>query len=585
MSCRGQGATPGGARRFLAQQLTSPPPPPPSVSINWNGIKGSGAKANTASIELIPSSTGLLTCTDCYAYIEAAYSITFQFCIGVDEPAGTTWFFTSEDPDGSMGSGPWSSYPSWSASTTAVNMADCVASLAPWVAAGTGTPFSMPMYPNSVTAASATHVNSLRNKAVNMAFNVDAYVTGSAGFNFVLGSAGFTTAGKTSSCAFAATTTDSSTCLTTGTATTLFSITTPINIPIATGVTAAISGSVSAAVIYSGSITGAVSIGAGAYVTDAKLGGQVKITDFQAIASSCTTGAQACIDQLTASPNVMAAYTNFPLTYSGKPLTVKINQAAAAAVDATLFVNTVITLDNAIPITAVTATQFSASVALGTARRSLRFDYADEPRRLDSAATCPAATGTFFTAKNKALLSATAGPTTVVGLISGVAAAGGFTLPSLLTGVLPVANVIPLITVSASTANGAAQPLVEACLTLNKALAGTAGGAGSTAVTSAGGGGGSTAPGGGGGGSGSAPAAATTDNSGAVAGGVIGGLIALLLLGGGGYYYHFVHMKKSAKIIAAEPATRVTAAPQAAPAPAAPQAAPAAVQAVQPAHK
>ena len=49
-----------------------------SVSINWNGQIGAAAAASVDSIDIIPSA---LACKDCFAYVAAAYSVTFQVMI------------------------------------------------------------------------------------------------------------------------------------------------------------------------------------------------------------------------------------------------------------------------------------------------------------------------------------------------------------------------------------------------------------------------------------------------------------------------------------------------------------------------
>lgn len=49
-----------------------------SVSINWNGQTGAAAAATVDSIDVIPPAPGLMTCKNCFAYIAASYSVTFQ---------------------------------------------------------------------------------------------------------------------------------------------------------------------------------------------------------------------------------------------------------------------------------------------------------------------------------------------------------------------------------------------------------------------------------------------------------------------------------------------------------------------------
>ena len=104
------------------------------------------------------------------------------------------------------------------------------------------------------------------------------YVSGDAGFNFLLKSTGLTVGGSTTSCNFPAGVSDSSTCRATGKATLLFSTPSspPFTIPITTGVTATVTGSVSSAAIYSGTVTGMFSFGASASA-DAKLGGHFQV--------------------------------------------------------------------------------------------------------------------------------------------------------------------------------------------------------------------------------------------------------------------------------------------------------------------
>lgn len=106
-----------------------------SIGLNWNGIIGSGAAAEQETVEAFPS-PGLLTCSNCFAYLGVSYSVSFQYCIGL-EVANQMVFFTSENSRGDMTSFvvPFQDR-TVSSSLTAANMADCVTALAPWEGAG-----------------------------------------------------------------------------------------------------------------------------------------------------------------------------------------------------------------------------------------------------------------------------------------------------------------------------------------------------------------------------------------------------------------------------------------------------------------
>lgn len=176
------------------------------------------------------------------------------------------------------------------------------------------------------------------------------YVNGGAGFNFHVTSSGFTGSGSTASCGFAPGSTDSSACTN---PTLLFDTNGPaFTIPIATGVTAGVGGRLSAAAIYSGSLKCALSVGAGAGAS-AKLGGTAQVTDMRSLVSG------------TIKPS-LSAYKQFDLTYSSSPLTASFT-SASGSLDATFFIDVILTLDSSIPITATAALHFATAMSAGSA--------------------------------------------------------------------------------------------------------------------------------------------------------------------------------------------------------------------------
>ena len=82
-----------------------------------------------------------------------------QVCVGIE--AGEIWFFTTQDPLGTLGV---DAYNHLSAQTTYANMADCVAAYAPWVASTPDSPINYPPGTNSLSTSNR----------FNAAFNVDA---------------------------------------------------------------------------------------------------------------------------------------------------------------------------------------------------------------------------------------------------------------------------------------------------------------------------------------------------------------------------------------------------------------------------
>lgn len=150
-------------RRLAGRALSSTVGSSKSISLNWNGVIGPGAAAERTPVEAVPAAAGLLTCTNCFAYLAVGYAVTFQFCIGVDV-ASVVYFYTSEDPDGNMG---YSVFGGVSSATTLSNMADCVASLAPWDSATAASPINYYDTRSNPDGIDWTHPG-------NAAFNVDA---------------------------------------------------------------------------------------------------------------------------------------------------------------------------------------------------------------------------------------------------------------------------------------------------------------------------------------------------------------------------------------------------------------------------
>ena len=290
------------------------------------------------------------------------------------------------------------------------------------------------------------------------------------------------------------------------------------------------------AAIYSGSLKCAISIGAGAGAS-AKLGGTAQVTDMRGLVSG------------TVKPS-LSAYKQFDLTYSSSPLTASFT-SASGSLDATFFIDVILTLDSSIPITATAALHFATAMSAGSAtvtapsgtsgggtssssgsacvasastingvfygtlcfgtssscttcssaascvcpppvRRELQLR-GQSPillpwsRRLDSLATCPR-TGTYFAASTQGLISVTAGPTDLRTLVTGVSAASGYALNSGVASWVPSTQLLASTTVVPPTTNGPLQPLVAACVAGGSTLSGSIGGPNAVALTSTGGG-------------------------------------------------------------------------------------------------
>jgi len=295
-------------------------------------------------------------------------------------------------------------------------------------------------------------------------------------------------------------------------------VSSPITIILITGLTATVSGTLSAAAIWSGSVAGTMSFGAGAQAgcssNPIKLGGQLKVTDSLALSKSCT-GANECMAALQASPNIVKPYFNFPLSYSIAPYQFQVT-STTGAIDLTLFLSPAILVEGSIPITPTATFQFAASLAPAS-------------RRLGAArelATC-ANPNPFFTAAVQGSLEVTAGPITIQGFVEGLIAAAGLTLPPTLTKAFPPTTIIPLVTMFPKAVLGASQAITSVCLTPSEKISGPA-------IS----GGGSCSSGGGG-----AAAAAAACGPGCVAGAIIGTLLGCALLFLAYIYYAFVFKK------------------------------------------
>ena len=97
-----------------------------SGSLKMNSNEGNTA-ATSPTFEFFPSTAGLLTCKNCYAFIQATYSVTFQFCIA-GNLAGVTWYFTSQNFAGNMGAtGVWATQAQYTGALTETTTADNLA--------------------------------------------------------------------------------------------------------------------------------------------------------------------------------------------------------------------------------------------------------------------------------------------------------------------------------------------------------------------------------------------------------------------------------------------------------------------------
>lgn len=110
-----------------------------NMGMNWNGDAAAPAAAN-ATIELVSGTPGLLTCVNCFAYVQAVYNIEFDFCLGINI-LNFIYFYTANDMSGAITNEDllwgWRA-KSAKAALTAENMEDCTAAYAPWAAAAEG---------------------------------------------------------------------------------------------------------------------------------------------------------------------------------------------------------------------------------------------------------------------------------------------------------------------------------------------------------------------------------------------------------------------------------------------------------------
>lgn len=183
---------------------------------------------------------------------------------------------------------------------------------------------------------------------------------------------------------------------------------------------------------------------------------------------------------------MLGAYTQFDLSYTPTPFELTLTDASAT-LDVTVFTDVVITVDQAIPITATASTRFSGAMSAGTLNRRLgpAGKREREARRLDSSATCNSS-DIFFTATNAGFVGATVGPVSANTLVEGIAGASGFALPSALTEFLPSTVIIPATAVvPLTTANGPVQNLLAICLSKGVTVGGFAGGSSSNSHSNA----------------------------------------------------------------------------------------------------
>ena len=422
-----------------------------TLGMNWNGNTASPAAMNS-TIEFIPGFPGLLSCENCYAYVQAVYNLEYNFCLGVDV-LNFIWFYTSNVMTGEITNTnlPWG----WRASSAkavlnAENLYDCTAAFAPWASAA-------PDNKDGDWVPQQTHPNSAYTRYINAAFNVDAKIGGTAAFNFLVTSKGFSTAGiyPSTGCVIAAGAADSSDCVAPAVL-----ASSPLIVLSLGYVSATIWSGLLASATWSGNFTGSLRVGAAASLgtpcAPVKLGGRVMVTDMDQLISDCGDGAAACLASMGTAPNVLQAYTSFPFSYSLTPLNVKLDANAGAAVDVSLSIATKIVISGCIPINAGPLVRLSSSAALGQARRAAAL------RALaPTAATCPR-TGAYVGAQLQTKFVATVGPTTVRALLSSLNIISAATMKKLPACLLD-ATIIPYTVISPPAAN-LILPLAAACL-------------------------------------------------------------------------------------------------------------------------
>lgn len=422
-----------------------------SLGMNWNGDTAKPESVNK-TIDLVPTFPGLLSCENCFAYVQAVYNLEYNFCLGINV-LNFIWFYTSNVMTGEITNSDllrgWRA-KSAKAVLTAENLYDCTAAFAPWAAAAADNK-------DGDWVPEQTHPNSAYSRYINAAFNVDAKVGGTAAFNFLVTSKGFSTAGiyPPTGCNIAAGAADSSAC-----AAPAVLASSPLIVLSLGYVSATIWSGLLASATWSGTLTGSLKVGAAASLgtpcAPVKLGGRVMVTDMDQLISDCGDGAAACLTSMGTAPNVLQAYTSFPFSYSLTPLEVKLDANVGAAVDVSLSIATKIVISGCIPINAGPLVRLSSSAALGQARR------ASSLRALaPTVATCPR-TGAFFGSQLETKFVASVGPTTVRALLSSLNIISAATMKKLPACLLD-ATIIPYTVISPPAAN-LVLPLAAACL-------------------------------------------------------------------------------------------------------------------------
>jgi hypothetical protein len=164
-------------------------------------------------------------------------------------------------------------------------------------------------------------------KYINAAFRVDVQVGGTAAFNFLVTSRGFSTRGifpSPAACKLSLGADDSSACAEPA----VLAASPPIVLNVGY-ISATISAKLVAAAAWTGALTGSLQVGAGATLgtpcAPVKLGGRLQVSDMQALISDCSAGTADCLAAMRVPPNELQAYTSFPFAYSRTPLNVKLD--------------------------------------------------------------------------------------------------------------------------------------------------------------------------------------------------------------------------------------------------------------------
>ena len=157
------------------RRLVTVKSPTASIGVNWNNVVGDGAKAASASVNVVPN---FITCTNCYAYLSAAFTLEIQLCLQTTffNSVGGYYYLYSIDTSATALQQYNAGYKS--AVFNGCNTVGCAD--AP---GGTATALPDCVSLGTILPTSGFYGGSV---AAQFGFSVAAYVTGSTGFSYTI---------------------------------------------------------------------------------------------------------------------------------------------------------------------------------------------------------------------------------------------------------------------------------------------------------------------------------------------------------------------------------------------------------------